>query len=309
MKCSGEADKQIMFRSFSDLLKKVLEKPELKIAVAEASDQTVLETMIEAEKIGLATPILVGKKEVLKDKLNSLNYSGEIIDARTPEESANIVMKLITSGKADLPMKGLLSTKIFLKILLKEEYGIKKNHLLSLIVVINLKDQERFILLSDPGMNIAPDLFQKVGIINNVVEVSKMMGISKPFAAVLAAVEKVNPAMSVTIDAAVLAKMADRGQIKDVILDGPLALDNALSPEAARKKGIKSKVAGRADILIAPDIEAGNMLYKALVFYAGLEAGSIVYGTNVPVILTSRADSLQTRLNSIVLAKFILENR
>jgi phosphate butyryltransferase len=296
-----------VFNNIKDLVIEARKSPILKLVVAAAEDRVVLKSVKEAYEMGIIEPILVGNKLIIEEILINLNYrfKGEIIASESNEESANIAMELITNGNADFPMKGLLSTKTILKALLNKKYGLRKNSLLSLVSLIYLEKDNRIIILTDGGMNIAPDLNEKVQIINNAIEVAHAIGIDMPRVAVLAAVELVNPAMPETLDATALSKMVDRGQIKGAIVDGPLAFDNAISIESARHKGIDSPVAGRADILIVPDIEAGNILYKSLVFYSGLDAASVVFGAKVPLVLTSRADSAEVKLNSIALAKMI----
>lgn len=298
-----------MFKNIEEIIEEAKKTPPLRLAVAAAGDPLVLKSLQQAQQRGLVKPVLIGERQRIEEVLKDLDYdfNGEIIATGSNRESARVAMELIAAGRADLPMKGLLSTKAILKAMLAEEYGLRQGRLLSLVTLIYLDKEKRLILMTDGGMNIAPNLEEKVEIINNAVEVARALGFEKPRVAPLAAVEKVNPAMPVTLDAAILSKMADRGQIKNAIIDGPLALDNAISIEAARHKGIDSPVAGRADILLVPDIEAGNILYKSLVFCSGLKAASLVYGARVPLVITSRADRVETKLNSIALAKVVVE--
>ncbi|MDI3546705.1 MAG: phosphate butyryltransferase [Halanaerobiales bacterium] len=298
-----------MFKNIEEIIEEAKKTPPLRLAVAAAGDPLVLKSLQQAQQRGLVKPVLIGERQRIEEVLKDLDYdfNGEIIATGSNRESARVAMELIAAGRADLPMKGLLSTKAILKAMLAEEYGLRQGRLLSLVTLIYLDKEKRLILMTDGGMNIAPNLEEKVEIINNAVEVARALGFEKPRVAPLAAVEKVNPAMPATLDAAILSKMADRGQIKNAIIDGPLALDNAISIEAARHKGIDSPVAGRADILLVPDIEAGNILYKSLVFYSGLKAASLVYGARVPLVITSRADRVETKLNSIALAKVVVE--
>lgn len=298
-----------MFKNIEEIIEEAKKTPPLRLAVAAAGDPLVLKSLQQAQQRGLVKPVLIGERQRIEEVLKDLDYdfNGEIIATGSNQESARVAMELIAAGRADLPMKGLLSTKAILKAMLAEEYGLRQGRLLSLVSLIYLDKEKRLILMTDGGMNIAPNLEEKVEIINNAVEVARALGFEKPRVAPLAAVEKVNPAMPATLDAAILSKMADRGQIKNAIIDGPLALDNAISIEAARHKGIDSPVAGRADILLVPDIEAGNILYKSLVFYSGLKAASLVYGARVPLVITSRADRVETKLNSIALAKVVVD--
>jgi phosphate butyryltransferase len=298
-----------MYRNIDQINKAARQTSPVRLAIAAAEDTEVLEAVKTAHLDGLVEPILIGNPNSIEEILDSINYQfeGKIVSVRGQEEAARKAMALIAEGQADLPMKGLLSTKSILKALLASEYGLRQDRLLSLVTLVYLEKEDRIVLLTDAGMNIAPDLEKKVEIINNAIEVARFLGIDKPKVAPLAAVETVNPAMPATIEAALLSKMADRGQIKGALIDGPLALDNAISLEAATHKGIDGPVAGRADILLVPDIEAGNILYKALVYYAGLPSASLVYGARVPLVITSRADSAETKYNSIALAKVVLE--
>jgi phosphate butyryltransferase len=296
-----------IFANINELIEKAKEEPKVKLAVAAAGDKVVLESVKKAHEMGIVEPILIGNEERISDVLNSLSYdfNGEIIKTSSNYDSAHKAVELIADGRADLPMKGLLSTKTILKALLNKKYGLRQDRLLSLVTMMHLEKEKRIVFMTDGGMNINPDLEDKVEITVNAVEMARAVGIEKPKVAPLAAVEKVNPAMPDTLDAAQLSKMADRGQIENAVVDGPLALDNAISVEAAEHKGISGPVAGKADILLVPDIEAGNVLYKSLVFYAGLPSASLVFGAKVPLVLTSRADSSETKFNSIALGKLV----
>lgn len=297
----------VMFKNIEDLISEAKKTTRLKLAVAAAGDEVVLKSVKEADEMGIISPILIGDKNRIEDALEKLdyNFNGQIIGTDSNREAAEKAMAMIASGEADYPMKGLLSTKTILKAMLNKEYGLRQDRLLSLVTLMYLDKEERIVIMTDGGMNIDPDLNEKVQIINNAVEMAHSIGIQRPKVAPIAAVEVVNPAMPDTLDAAALSKMSDRGQIKGAIVDGPLALDNAISLEAAKHKGIESPVAGKADILLVPDIEAGNILYKSLVFYSEIKSASLVYGAKVPLVLTSRADSSDTKLNSIALGKMV----
>ncbi|MGM0419670.1 MAG: bifunctional enoyl-CoA hydratase/phosphate acetyltransferase [Bacillota bacterium] len=293
--------------SIKDLIDQAKTTKPLKLAVAAAGDSVVLEGVARAAEDGIVEPILIGQEDKIKAARAELeqDFSAEVVATSSDKESAETAMQMIAAGEADFPMKGLLSTKVILQALLNKEYGLRQEGLLSLISLIYLDKEDRVVLMTDGGMNIAPDLEDKVSIINNAVTIARSIGIEKPKVAPLAAVEKVNPKMPATIDAAMLSKMADRGQIGHCQIDGPLALDNAISLDAAEHKGIGGEVAGKADILLVPDIEAGNVLYKAWIFYAGLDSASLVFGAKVPLVLTSRADSSETKYNSIALGKVV----
>ena len=218
-------------------------------------------------------------------------------------------IELVSSGTADMVMKGLVDTATFLRSVLNKEVGLRTGKLMSHVSVFEVEGIDRLILLTDAAFNTYPDLKQKVQIINNSVMVAKACGIENPKVAPVCAVEVVNPDMPATIDAALLSKMSDRGQIKGCIVDGPLALDNALSEEAAHHKGVTGPVAGKADILVLPNIDVANVMYKSLTYTAQTKNGGILVGTSAPVILTSRADSFETKVNSIALAALVSEGR
>ena len=267
----------------------------------------MLDSVSRSWQEGIIEPILVGEREKIEQARNSIESSlkARIIEVKSNKEAASRTMELISQGEADFPMKGLLSSGEILQALLNKEYGLRQKRLLSLVTMIYLEKVKRFVFLSDAGLNIAPDLGDKAGIIKNAVIIARSIGIEKPRVAILAAVETVNEKMPVTQEAAQLSKMAERGQIKNCLVDGPLALDNAILPEAAEHKGITGEVAGKADILLVPDIEAGNILYKAWILYAGFPSASLVYGARVPLVMTSRADSPETKYNSIALGKLV----
>lgn len=278
------------------------------MAVAAAADTEVLEAIKMAQEHGLIKGILVGEKEKILELAQSIGLELEdeqIEDEQDPVAIARRTMELMVQGKAEFLMKGLIGTSTLLKALLDKEFGLRRDRLLSHCSVMDL-GLDRLVIMTDGAMNIAPDLEKKVQIVANAVEVAHGLGIEKPRVAPLAAVEVVNPDMPATLEAAALSKMADRGQIKGAIVDGPLALDNAVDREAARQKGIDSPVAGEADILLMPDIEAGNVFYKAMLYLARRRAASVVVGARVPVVLTSRADDAETKLVSIALGKLIV---
>ncbi|TCP31817.1 phosphate butyryltransferase [Scopulibacillus darangshiensis] len=277
------------------------------IAVAQADDHAVLQAIAAAVNDRLAQFILFGDKKGIEEKLkNDIGFSGfekiDIIHTSTDQEAAEQAVRAISDGKADVLMKGLLPTAVLLKAVFNPEYGIRGGKTLSHIAVFDIPGYDRLIYVTDPAMNIAPDLMQKVDIINNAVDVAIAVGTDKPKVAVLAAVETVNSKMPATNDAALLSKMNERGQITNCLVDGPLALDNAISEEAARHKGITSDVAGQADILVVPTIEVGNTLYKSLIYFAKAKVGAIVTGAQAPIVLTSRSDTPENKLQSILLA-------
>jgi phosphate butyryltransferase len=275
------------------------------IAVACPHDDDVLLSLERAAAAGLVRPLLVGRRALIAsliEKLGLQDFQPEIVDCADDAAAVELAVRKVRSGEAQMLMKGLVSTGTFLKGVLNKEFGLRQRALLSHVAVYASQDPERLVFFTDVAMNIAPDLSQKAQILENAVWLAHALGIERPKVAAIAAVETVNPEMPATVDAAALAKMADRGQIKGCVVDGPLALDNALSVEAARHKGISSPSAGVADVLLLPDIEAGNVLYKIIGLAKVWPLAAIVVGASAPVVLTSRADSDDTKFNSIALA-------
>jgi phosphate butyryltransferase len=296
-----------MLKKFSDLHEIVKKKKQVKrLVLAVAQDNHSLEAVSEATDKNYIEPILVGDadqiKEIADNKKIDLKKFNIINEPNVTEAVAKSV-KLVHYGEADILMKGHVGTAVLLKGVLNKEWGLRKNEVVSHIALFEIEAYHHKILaLTDVAMNIAPDLNTKVGIINNSVEFLTKLGVEKPKVAVLGAVELVNEMMPATMDAALLSKMADRGQIKNCIIDGPLAFDNAISAESAKHKGIVSNVAGDADLLLLPDIEAGNVLYKSFVFFANAKTAANIVGASAPIVLTSRSDSEESKLDSIVLA-------
>ncbi|MBZ4663464.1 MAG: ptb [Caloramator sp.] len=294
-----------MIRTFDEILNKVKCGERKKIAVAVAQDEPVLEAVRDAKNMGLADAILVGDKEKIQEIANTLGINlddFEVIDEKDNSKAAMKAVELVSTKKADMLMKGLIDTATFLRAVLDKEKGLRTGRVLSHVAVFEVPALQRILLVTDAAMNIAPDLNTKKQILENAVKVAHAIGIEVPKVAPVCAVEVVNPDMQPTLDAAALSKMNDRGQIKGCIVDGPLAIDNALSEEAAKHKGIKSPVAGQADIILVPNIETGNVMYKTLTYTANAKNGGILVGAAAPVILTSRADSNESKLYSIALA-------
>ena len=301
-----------MSKNFDDLLTKLKVAKTKKLAVAVAQDEPVLEAVKAAKDRGIADAILVGDREKIEAVATKIDMdlsSFEIVHEADVKKAALKAIELVSSGQADMVMKGLVDTATFLRSVLNKEVGLRTGKLMSHVSVFEIEGIDRLILLTDAAFNTYPDLKQKVQIINNSVMVSKACGIENPKVAPVCAVEVVNPDMPATIDAALLSKMSDRGQIKGCIVDGPLALDNALSEEAAHHKGVTGPVAGKADVLLLHDIDVANVMYKSLTYTAKTKNGGILVGTSAPVILTSRADSFETKVNSIALAALVSERK
>jgi len=255
----------------------------------------------------LAEFILIGDEKLISKiaKDNNIKFNYVIIDEPDHKKAAKKAVNLVREGKANAVMKGLLHTGVFLKAVLDKEYGLNKNKLISQISVFEKEYGDGFQMLTDCAMAIEPSLEEKKQIIENAIELGHKLGYKKSRVALLSAVEVVNPAIKDTLDAAILCKMADRGQIKGAFIDGPLALDNAISLEAAKHKNIEGEVAGQADILVAPNLQVGNVLHKSLTYFAHKDVAAAVMGAAAPIIMTSRTDSVTNKLLSITLACYI----
>lgn len=297
-----------MIKTFEDLIESAKAIGPKTIAVAVAQDPDVLVSVYNAYKYGIVNPVLVGKKdeiETIADK-SGIDLAGfDIVDIADKTDACRRAVQMVAAGEAALPMKGFVDTSVILKAVLDKEIGLMRGRLLSHVGVLAVPGYDRLFIQSDAAMNISPNLDEKVDIINNAVEVAHALGNDMPKVAVLCAVEKVNPKMPATVDAQELAKMNEQGIISGCIVAGPLALDNAVSPEAARHKGIDNPVAGNADLLITPDIEAGNVLNKAMEYFGRAEKAGIIMGARTPIVLTSRASSDRSKLNSIALAVMV----
>ena len=302
-----------MSKSFGELLAQVEKCSKKKLSVAYAQDKAVLEAVKVAKEREIADAILVGDEEQIRAigaelGMNMDEY--EIINEPDKVEASLKAVSLVHEGKADMYMKGLLDTKTFLKSVLDKEVGLRTGSPLSHVCVFEIPGIDRLLFLTDVAFMPYPTLEDKKWIIKYTVDVAKACGVEMPRIAPLAAVEVVNPKMPCTVDADELTKAVEAGEIKDCIMDGPLSLDIALYPEAAEEKGAQDrKVAGNADILLFPDIHSGNLVYKAIVHMTDCKNGCILTGTQAPVILTSRSDSCETKVNSIALAAVVAENQ
>ena len=297
-----------MFRSLKEISEAAVQRQAVKIAVAAAADLDVLTAVHDAKRAGIADAILVGDIAQTRQLLEQQGMDAALYELEhepDPRLAARRAAALVKQGQAHVMMKGLVGTADFMRAVLDKTDGLGTGRMLSHVVAFEPGGFGRLMFLTDPAINIAPDLAQKVQIIENALQVSRALGNLQTKVAMLAAVETVTSSMKATEDAAMIAKMAERGQIKGCIIDGPLALDNAVSLAAARHKGIGGEVAGQADLLVVPNIEAGNVLYKSLVYFANTPLAGIVVGAAAPVVLTSRADSPATKLNSIALAVIV----
>lgn len=293
-----------MIKSFDEVLKVAKERGPKKLSVACAQDEDVLLAVENARKAGIVEAILVGDQEAIADIANQLNIdlnNYEIIDIKDMTEASYKAVELVSSGKAHLVMKGLVDTSIVLKAVLDKEIGLRTGNALSHVAVFDVPNFPRLLYVTDAAMNIAPDVATKKQIIENSVIVANALDIEIPNVGVICAKEKVNAKMPATVDAELLVNMNKNGEIKGCVVGGPFALDNAVSEEAAKIKGMKDPMAGKVDILLCPTIEVGNVLYKALSFLAGARSAGIIVGARAPIVLTSRADDDDSKLNSIAL--------
>lgn len=294
-------------RSFDDLLAEVTSVPALPVAVIGATDESVIAGMLEAVEAGVIDPILVGDEAEVRACLARLEAAPDrfpIVAAATEEAAATIGVGLVQDGTVRGLVKGHLHTNAFMHPVVTT---LRTERRVSHVFLIELATYPKLLMVTDAAVNIAPDLTAKAAIVNNAVGLAHRFGVQRPKVAVLSATETVNPAIPSTIDAACLAKMADRGQIRDAIVDGPLAFDGAISAESTAIKGFSSPVGGDADILLVPDLDAGNILVKDLEYLAGGTIAGIVLGATVPVVLTSRADPPRSRLLSCALAALLAE--
>ncbi|RDI41209.1 phosphate butyryltransferase [Falsibacillus pallidus] len=290
------------------LIEKATQMNKAAIAVAAAEDKEVIEAVAAAAEKNMAKFLLFGNqdkiKAVIKETAPQLAEDAQvsIIQAETASKACELAVRSVHNGEADVLMKGNVPTAVILKAVLNKEYGLRTGNVLSHVAAFEVPGYDRLIFVTDAAMNIAPDLNQKAQIIQNSVSIASSIGVDMPKVAPLAAVEVINPVMEATLDAAALTQMNARGQIKNCIVDGPLALDNAVSIEAAEHKGIHSHAAGQADILLVPNIETGNVLYKSLIYFANAKVGAVIAGAKAPIVLTSRSDSAESKLNSLALA-------
>jgi len=286
--------------------------PATPCAVAHPCDESSLRGAVEAAELGLIRPILVGPSAriaAVADQFRIDISRYEVVDAPHSAASAETAVRLAREGKAEMLMKGSLHSDEIMAAVVKRETGLRTSRRVSHCFVMDVPAIDRVVIITDAAVNIFPTLEDKVHIVQNAIDLAHALGMAQPKVAILSAMETINPKVPSTIEAAALCKMAERGQITGGILDGPLALDNAIDLGAAKIKKISSPVAGQADILVVPDLEAGNMLAKSLSFMADADAAGIVLGARVPVILTSRADSVSTRLASCAVAALVAKAR
>ena len=296
-----------MLKNFDEVVERAKELGKRKLAVANPYEVEDLKAIKRAKDEGVIEPIIIGDKEKIEEFLKKGNIESdmEIVEEKDYYKAIELSIQFAREGKADLIMKGLVKTPDLLHAVLDKEKGIRKYKLLSHVGVLSCSRYPKFIIMSDGGMVIAPDFEEKVEILKNALIVAKALEIETPKVALLSAIEIVNPKMPSTLDAALIAKMAQRRQIKGIIADGPLAFDNAISKWAAEHKGIDSPVAGDADVFIVPNIEAGNIFFKILNYLSDGKSAGVVIGAKVPVVLPSRADTPESKFYSIVLSSLV----
>ena len=281
-------------------------------AVVHPCDESSLRGAVEAAEKGIIVPLLVGPRAKIEEVARQFAIDitpYEIVDVEHSHAAADEAVRLTREGRAELLMKGSLHTDELMAAVVRSGTGLRTNRRISHCFIMDVPNLDRPIFVTDAAINIFPTMEDKMHIIQNAIDLAHSLGIEKPKVAILSAMETINPKLQSTIEAGALCKMADRGQITGGVLDGPLALDNAIDLDAAKIKKIESPVAGRADILVVPDLEAGNMLAKSLSFMADADAAGIVLGARVPIILTSRADSVLTRLASCAVAALVAADR
>lgn len=298
------ARRKTMYSNFQAILDKAKSSPRKTISVAAAADRDVLEAVKLAEEAGLTRAILVGDAGKIKPLMKEIGLNERTMVVDEPDEQAAALqaVALVHQGKAQILMKGLVNTSDFLKAVLHPEVGLRTGRLLSHFAAYEIPGEKKVVFHTDTGMNVAPTLEEKKDILQNALLALEAMGIINPKVAVLAANEKVSPKMPVTVDAQALVAMKEKGIFPPMIIEGPIAMDVALNPEAAKHKGIASKVSGDVDLFLVPTIEAGNLMGKALVYYAKIKMAGLIIGASHPVVLTSRAETGEGKVNSIALA-------
>jgi len=305
---TAELAKPVAHEKYERLIKAAQTQATIKVAVAHPCDDVSLEGAVEAARLRLIDPILVGPQERIRAcaARAGLDISAmEIVNSEHSDDSAAKAVELVTAGRVEALMKGSLHTDELMAAVVSRQAGIRTARRISHCFIMDVPGHPDALIITDAAVNIAPTLDDKVDIIQNAIDLAHAMGVAEVRVAILSALETVTAKVPSTVEAGALCKMAERGQITGALLDGPLALDNAISPKAAAIKNITSPVAGRANVLVVPDLEAGNMLAKSLSFLAQADAAGIVLGARVPIILTSRADSLLTRLASCAVAVMV----
>lgn len=301
-----------MIKNFDELLTVVKSKEKMRVVIAAAQDSDVIEAVYKATSMGLINPILVGDAKKIADIFKDLGISDvgfEIVDEPDPIETAKIAVSIVKEGKADFLMKGLIPTADIMRAVLDKERGLRTDSLISHVMVYKVDTYPKFLFLTDGGINVAPDLGQKVKILDNAIKVCHAMGLDKVYVSCLAGAETVNPKIQATVDAKAISDMKDKWSEQNAVVEGPVALDLAINKAACDHKGYKGEGGGRADVLLVPYYEVGNVLGKSMTYLANSQSAGIIMGAKVPIVLVSRADSSETKLLSIALGSVIASNK
>jgi phosphate butyryltransferase len=297
-----------MIRRLQELIDMAQKRPPTRVAVAAAAHKLVLQSVQRAVEQGLIIPLLVGREEDIREEAAAIDWDlhgEEIVSTATNKAAASAAVALVRKGEADVLMKGYLHTDEMLRAVLEHDTGLRTDRLLSHVFVLEVPTYHKLLMITDAAINIQPGIIEKAAITQNAVDLAQKLGVDRPKVAGLSSVETINPNIPSTVHAACLSKMAERGQIKGCIVDGPLAFDNAISAEAAREKGFDSPVAGDVDVVVVPDLDAGNILSKNLEYLASAKMAGIVMGASAPVVLTSRSDPPRARVYSLALASLL----
>jgi phosphate butyryltransferase len=297
-----------MIRNMQELLEEARTGEPGRLAVAVAQDSYVLDAVVQAAEMGIVAPVLVGDREQIEQILVDLKADPRayrIVDEADKTEACMVAARLVRDGEADFLMKGIVDTAVIMRAILNRDNGLRTGRMISDVLALEIEGYDHLFLVTDPAMSIAPTLPQKADLVRNAVDIAHALGNDNPKVAVLAAVEKVNEKMPCTVDAAELQAMNERGELEGCVVQGPLQFDNAVSVEAAKHKGISGEVAGKADIMLVPDIEAGNMLVKAAEFFGHAKKAGVIVGAKAPVALTSRASSAESKLYTIAIARLV----
>jgi phosphate acetyltransferase len=297
-----------MIRRLQELIDRAQERSPSKVAVAAAAHNLVLQSVRRAVDLGLVVPLLVGREEDIRREAEAIDWELEatqIVNTETNKAAAGVAVDLVREGEADVLMKGYLHTDEMLHAVLRRETGLRTDRLLSHVFVLEVPTYHKLLLITDAAINIHPDISEKASITQNAVDLARKLGAEQPKVAALSSVETINPNIPSTVHAACLSKMAERGQIRGALVDGPLAFDNAISAQAAEEKGINSAVSGDVDVVVVPDLDAGNILFKNLEYLANAKVAGVVVGAKAPVVLTSRSDPPRARVYSLALASLL----
>jgi phosphate butyryltransferase len=297
-----------MIRTLQEFVDRAQERPPSRVAVAAAAHNLVLQSVRRAVDLDLIVPLLVGREQDIRQEAEAIEWDlagAEIVNTETNKAAAGAAVGLVRDGEADVLMKGYLHTDEMLHAVLQRETGLRTDRLLSHVFVLEVPTYHKLLLITDAAINIHPDITEKASITQNAVDLARKLGAEQPKVAALSSVETINPNIPSTVHAACLSKMADRGQIRGALVDGPLAFDNAISAEAADEKGIDSPVSGDVDVVVVPDLDAGNILFKNLEYLANAKVAGVVMGAKAPVVLTSRSDPPRARVFSLALASLL----